>query len=368
MPDELLFSGIFSRSEREEVFYSFSNADGKRWLMPARHMHTAMQLYQPSGPKGKLLKMLFPRLHYLTPVQRVLHAERLQLALRPQLCELLTGLFPGGPLELSVFCGTPCVHRKFTLQLSRGKRILGYCKVTGSDEIATLFRKEAALLRELAERGMTAAQLPGVLFCGYLDGVPPIFVQSTVKSEHSRVLHDWSDAHDGYLDRLRDCTKQLLPFEETDYAHTLEELEKHLCWVPELPGKDCLTRAIDRVRAAYEGREVEFSAYHADFTPWNMFMEGQQLFVFDWEYAQRTYPHGLDRYHFYTQTATFERRMGAEEILKELPSLPWVERKLYLAYLLDVVSRFTLRERGQVEGDVARSFGVWLKLIEDLSR
>ena len=33
-------------------FHECANADGKRWLMPVRHMRTAMGLYQPSGPKG----------------------------------------------------------------------------------------------------------------------------------------------------------------------------------------------------------------------------------------------------------------------------------------------------------------------------
>ena len=39
-----------------ETYYSFANADGKRWWMPARHMAVGMNLYQPSGTKGKLLK------------------------------------------------------------------------------------------------------------------------------------------------------------------------------------------------------------------------------------------------------------------------------------------------------------------------
>ena len=42
----------------EEKFYRFGNADGKYWIMPVRGMRTAMNLYQPSGIKGKMLKDL----------------------------------------------------------------------------------------------------------------------------------------------------------------------------------------------------------------------------------------------------------------------------------------------------------------------
>ncbi len=367
MPDKTLFTHILKEEAEGNFFYDFSNADGKRWLMPVRHLKTAMHLYQPSGPKGKLLKALFPILHALPPVQRVLHAAKRRLSVAPQLHDLLAGLFPGGAIDVAIFCGTPCAHRKFTIQISRGKRILGYCKLTENAEIAELFKREAALLSDLKQAGMSESQAPRALFQGALaDGIC-VFVQSTMKSASSYVLHEWGQLHDEFLSRMHECTKRTLPFEQTDYARTLTELEAHSDWVPELPGKASLMPAIEKVRARYAGKDVEFSAYHADFTPWNMFVENNRLFVFDWEYAQHSYPPGLDRYHFYTQTATFERRLGAEEILAELPTLPWMNGDDYPAYLLDVTARFTLRERGDFKGDVANSLRIWLKLIEKLS-
>ncbi len=352
---------------RGKRFYSFANADGKRWIMPARHMRTAMQLYQPSGVKGKLLKRLFPLLHGLPCVRHVLRADTVQLLLSPLCRKWLANIFPNCSVEFAIFGGTPCVHQKITMQLSSGNRLLGYCKLTDNTKIAALFEREAALLAELAARGMQAAELPRALFCGEMMPGVFAFVQSTVKSTHSRVPHEWTCLHDAYLSRLHACTRQWLPFAETDFARALEALEAHLSWVPDLPGKAALPRALASVRAQYAGAEVEFSACHADFTPWNMLVEGDALFVFDWEYAQRSCPPGLDRYHWYTQTAIFERGLGAAEVLAELPTLRWVQRELYLAYLLEVLSRFTLREQGKVEGDVARLFAIWLELIEKLS-
>ena len=53
-----------------EKFYRFGNADGKYWIVPARSMRTALNLYQPSGIKGKLVKALLPFLHWMTPVRK----------------------------------------------------------------------------------------------------------------------------------------------------------------------------------------------------------------------------------------------------------------------------------------------------------
>ena len=64
-----------------EKFYRFGNADGKFWIMPARGMRTAMNLYQPSGSKGKRVKRLFPLLHRLTPVRKAIKAEVLHCKL-----------------------------------------------------------------------------------------------------------------------------------------------------------------------------------------------------------------------------------------------------------------------------------------------
>ena len=110
------------------TFYTFSNADGKRWLMPAKNMRTAMNLYQPSGIKGKGMKALFPYLYRLGVVNKAVGAEKKRYELVPELKKLLCRLFGTDDIEFSIFCGTPCVHQKITMQISKGARILGYAK------------------------------------------------------------------------------------------------------------------------------------------------------------------------------------------------------------------------------------------------
>ena len=163
---------------RGEGFYKLVNGDGKVWLMPARNMRIAMNLYQPSGIKGKLLKHFFPLLHHFGFVRKVAGAEKVACSLDGKLYNFLCKLFRNGNLEFSVFCGTPCVHQKITIQLSSGKEILGYCKVSESEEIGGIFQRECETLGKLMAKGVEG--IPECLYCGEIMKGVYAFVQAFV--------------------------------------------------------------------------------------------------------------------------------------------------------------------------------------------
>ena len=354
--------GILIKGEGER-FYRFANADGKVWIMPARNIRTAMELYQPSGRNGILLKRCFPLLHRMAWVRRKIHVETFRCCLTDELRLVLENAFHTNGLEFSLFCGTPCVHQKITMQISQGQRILGYCKISDKHEIASLFDKEAALLNDLHARGVK--NIPTGLYCGCLGDGTKLFVQSTSKSLGSAVVHEWKDLHDRFLARLQELTQQKLKFEDSDYFKTLKAFERHYDWLPAEVDKQLMREAIEATCYRWRGKEVVFSACHADFTPWNMFVEKGKLFVFDWEYAQMTYPPMLDKYHFFTQTAIFERHWEAADIIRYIDSKEgrWIVAEDYKAYLIEVIARFTLREQGQANSNITLSIKLWNELL-----
>ena len=167
---------------------------------------------------------------------------------------------------------------------------------------------------------------------------------------------------------MRNATIQKLRFEYSDYFHTIEALREHIEWLPAKVDKSVVERAIRDIYNRWQGKEVTFSAYHADFTPWNMFVEKCELFVFDWEYAKMTYPPMLDKYHFFTQTAIFERHWTSQDIIRYIGSNEgkWINTDNYKAYLIEIIARFTLREQGKAEGDIAKSMLIWSDLLSFL--
>ena len=345
-------------------FYRFGNADGKYWIVPARGMRTALTLYQPSGIKGKMVKALLPCLHRIAPVRKAIKAESVNCRLNSELHSLLCKVFHVQEIEFAIFEGTPSVHQKITMQLSQGSKIQGYCKLRDSDEIKALFEKESAMLNLLAKKGIT--NIPQVLYCGTLGSGTHIFVQSTEKKASSKVIHEWGAMHDEFTRILQEKTKVVLPFEKSEYYNTITELEQHLDWLPTNIDRNVVAKAIENIKESYCGKETEFCAYHGDFTPWNMFANSNELFVFDFEYAAMSYPHGLDRYHFFTQTAVFEKHWGMDEIVAymENEAGSWMDKELYTMYLLDVISRFTMREGGIVTSEAATPFLLWGNLLE----
>ena len=346
-----------------KLFYRITNADGKVWLMPVRNMRLAMNLYQPSGKKGKLLKAGFPWLHGFPMVNRVAHAERLRCALTTELDDLLDRLFQVHNPEFAVFGGTPCVHQKITIQVSQGNRILGYVKVADSDKVGVLFRKEAELLEALRRKGV--AGIPRCLFCGELKWGIKLFVQSTVKTGKSKVMHEWTGLHEEFLDELHRKTHRLIRFEESDYYRALEDFSAHLDWLPSGINPSVIVDIIDEICFPMKGRFMDYSVCHMDFTPWNMFVERGKLFVFDWEYAQKTYPPRLDRYHFFMQTALFVKHWKINDFVAYVQSQEglWINKKDYILYLLNIIAHFTLREEGKIESSIIYCMEVWYALL-----
>ena len=361
-----LLTEVLSIWEDSPAFYRIENKDGKVWLMPVSRLRTAMHLYQPSGRNGKLLKRWFPLLHRLPLLKRKLHIENTRCSLAEDLYDKLCKLFNRDRLEFAVFCGTPCVHQKLTIQISIGKRIMGYCKVSDHPEVISLFSREGGLLKELEH--LDCDSVPRILFVGEWRSGIHLLVQTTTKTSHSQVIHEWGTLHEEFLKKLFKKTKRVLPFEETDYYHTLSELREHIDWLSSEDARALLGNAIDKVFIENKGQMVEYGAYHADFTPWNMFVEQGKLFVFDWEYAKMTYPPMLDRYHFFTQTAIFEKHLQSEEIMAYTQSANgcWMDKAVYRLYLLDIIARFTIREGGNISGDVAHSMNIWIELLKRL--
>lgn len=354
-------------------FLDFANADGKRWLMPVRHMRTAMGLYQPSGPKGKLVKVGLPLLYWNPAALRVLHAERRRLALNDELRGRVEQAFGVKDPDFAVFGGTPGVHRKLTLQVGKEGRIAGYVKVTASEDIFRLFKQEQRVLDLLRRQGLDA--VPECRDCGTLSGGLHVFMQTTVKTRRSKVLHRWTERHDRFLLAMEACTHRQMPFEASDFCRDLLTLEACLPLVDDR--RELLARCLHEVKAHYAGKTVDFSAYHADFTPWNMFGTEKGLFVFDWEYARLSYPPGLDFFHFLIQTGVFEEHLTPERLFmrcrQQSAARNWGAAGADFAlkcYLLAVMSLYVGRERNEPNGlsdNTRNMLGLWLDLLERLA-
>lgn len=342
--------------------YLITNADGKCWLLPASGIGTALELYQPSGLKGKALKRLFPLLHRVPQVRKVAGATVIYTSLRPDITEAAEKAFGKRITGFSIFGGTPSVHQKITLQLVAGSDILGYCKLTDSPDIAALFSHEQWLLQTLHEAGME--DVPHCMKCGTLADGTHIFIQSTTKTRYSYSPHRFMPVHEQFLQDMARCTGHTMRFEESDLGKSLTWLRCNINSVP-AACRDTISRNLDQSIAALSGNETTYSAFHADFTPWNMFIERDRLFVFDWEYARMSYPPMLDRYHFHVQQSLHVAHHHPRQIMDDMKRQAWFSHDEFSLYLLDIISRYLHREKGQpVSGSLTAMLTTWTELLD----
>lgn len=351
-------------------FYSFANSSGKRWIMPVQNMKVAMNLYQPGWRTGKILKALFPYLFWLKPVQNKIGAEKLYCRLNDRLSNIIKEVFSIKDFEFSIFCGTPCVHQKIVMQISSRNRILGYCKICDNKEVIASFDYEYELLGKLASMGIDSVPKP--LFNDYIyDGVK-MFVQSTSKTMKSQTNHIWSKLEEDFLEDVYLKSHKTVKFEDSDFFRDILFLKNNINLLDGF-NKKVVVDAIDKVFSHYGNKSVDFSFYHADFTPWNCYIEKNRLYAFDMEYAKMTYPPYIDCFHFFVQGLYFEKHYSVDNIISEFENNKktfevWFDNSYlgFACYLLAVIFLFTKRENGCISDEIKPVFEMRISLLEKI--
>lgn len=346
-----------------EKFYRFGNSDGKFWVVPARGMRTAMSLYQPSGRKGKMVKSLLPYLHWIAFVRRAIHAETLHCRLNKEIHKLLCEIFNTNEIDFAIFEGTPSSSQKSTLQISCGKKILGYCKISDKENIYNLFKQEAEILNWLKSKGING--VPSVLYCDKFND-SYLFIQSTKKGNLSKITHSLTTKHIEFINQIHKKTVQYIPFEESDFYNDVLYL-KSVLRNRQKSEVEIFERSIILIENYYSTRPCyEFSFSHGDFTPWNMYIENNNIEVFDFEFAAKTFPPRIDLIHYFLQTLILEKRLNAEEIYPRLELFKKrynISTTITICYLVHILSFYSklLKEKFSTNDN---GYIVWSSLLK----
>lgn len=340
-------------------YWELQNSDGKHWIIPTKNVYTALGIYQPSYWKGKLLKRILPLFGRIKSIYSPF--PLIEFPLDSIIVNRLKEIFPDHKLEFSLFLGTPSVHKKTVIQIFEGNKILGYAKISEKECIKQLFNHEETILQELNEKGIR--HIPKCLFNQKIDENRTLFVMTTEKNGDSVIEHSWTERHEAFQEELRQKTHKSVLFEDSDFARLLKELSLRTDDMP-YETASIVTAAIKSTIAKFQGKLCDMSVMHGDFTPWNMLRQNNHLYVFDWEYAQRTCPMGLDKCHFFIQSYIFEKHWNTKQILEYLIN----NRKLtntetLRMYLLVVLSIYVCRES---EGTMNVNIDTYLKLLTQL--
>lgn len=337
---------LLTEGKRKTV--SFANADGKRWIVPVHGMKVALAIYQPGSVKGRLLKRFLPWLWRIGLFRRMLHADIISCELKPSVFQPCAKSFKADGLNWSLFGGTPSSDSKATIQCDKDGGILGYCKVTDNPDIALrLFKHESLLLTFLNSFEEMKGHIPQALDYTETDDDLYLFIQSTVKTLKSKEEHRWTPLHQQFQSRLHRLTATPMKAAETDTFLSIRRLYDTYANVIPAELRDFVSDSAKQVLANVSDMDVSAVVTHRDFTPWNMVVCGDSLFVFDWEYGIYHGLTGLDKCHFLIQTAYFEQHTSPEAVIKLLKDYEDIDAMLLKIYLLDMISLYASRCGGR---------------------
>lgn len=327
---------------------SFRNNDGKMWTVPLKNMKVALCVYEPSGIKGKIIKKALPLLGEHATLLPKANVKICSLYCTVELKHLLDEIFETN-WDISVFWGTPSTDQKITIQISRNNVILGYCKIGNFDRINNLFLHEKQILDSLANAKML--NVPRCLGC-YKIGNYCLFVQSTKKQIGFHEAGKFSNQHRRFLKQIFEATNRQCLYSETDYFRELQ-LTKRKCNLLEESDRQIVNRAIELIDSNLSGKVVNWGMQHRDFTPWNMCMIPEGLFVFDFEYALMTAPRNNDYWHYIIQSFFYEKKLSEYEVFRRL-NITNENRLDIILYLVDIIGLYLQRGK-EADLDIVKS-------------
>ncbi|WP_165937713.1 aminoglycoside phosphotransferase family protein [Antarcticimicrobium sediminis] len=193
------------------------------------------------------------------------------------------------------FTGTAGPHRKTAIQaMASDGSILGYGKLTRNPAIAPFVAAEAAMLDRLAKVKLRSAAVPRRLSYRTGEGKVTLLVTDSRKSTASRSPTELGSAHLAFLRELEARSGR------TGDPSAAQALNDRLTQAANGPVTEVwrarLRAGADALRGQMQTLRTVLT--HGDFTPWNIFLDSEGLYVFDWEYAQDAYPLGYDLARF----------------------------------------------------------------------
>jgi hypothetical protein len=290
--------------------YYFSvlpSRNGPRWLLPLgsrRITSESLRAYAPYAIAARIKKLLL--LGVLKTGwtgwarNKVFIASQGRLPLEVLVSDITGEAKPVFALSL----GTPGRFRKLTVQvMRRDGEILGYIKLPLTAAAAERVRYEAAVLQRLWNFVALRPFIPRTLYAAEW-GNAYILFESRGPSQPGPA--SFRLVHNEFLQTLWSAQRSVKPG-----PAVVEEVDaRWRVWSPLLnvEWRAAGERALEKASRELDGTTIPCGISHGDFAPWNTRIEGERLFVFDWESAAWETPIDWDGFHFRTQVAGLLKR------------------------------------------------------------
>lgn len=263
----------------------------------------------------------------------------------------------GRDVVVCVGLGTERANRKPVLHvLSPGGESLAFVKVGDTATAQELIDREAVALAALARRTLCALRVPRVLHHGEWRGLG-LLVLSPLRTRALPVRRG----------------APVLAMSELTGRTSRRTLATSRFWARfgDVPLTDPKQRArldavVARIEDAHGEDELDFGAWHGDWTPWNMAWHRGRVNLWDWERYDPEVPVGLDLLHYRLQTTGGVRVHPDAALLRPLQAPGRTAAITVELYLLELARRYLLAAQGPLGEPLREQAARLLDLLEDL--
>lgn len=271
-----------------KLFY-IPNPDGTpRWVWPVENKHPLfLKFYTVSNKRSWLFATMIRLVFFLRLQRWVFNQTEIKLAY---------DAFPLFSLNepWALFTGTVGPNRKAVFYA--GKQFI---KVPLGKDSGALLLNEACTLNKL-----TLASSEVSLSFSF----PQRFITKTQAIKLSDIAGEgkrcssFTSAHVTALKDIRNFSGNARPLKHIGTWINAKNDLADLCHSDDkrLP-KGMLRKLTRLIEETNEETVIETSMSHGDFTPWNMYKNGDRLHIYDWELANTMMPVGFDAFHFIIQ-------------------------------------------------------------------
>ena len=300
--DKVVLDSLFKSEninhKKNDTFYFISNPDGTiRWIYPkSLKKPSFLSFYSTSSTRAKILDSIF-RLSFYFRLNKKIELEVFKDSIIDRIIKQYKDF------NYSIFTGTIGINRKAIIELNQNNSTKYFVKVALTEQSKELINNEKTILNELNKYQYKNLTIPKIV-----ESQSNYITIDNIAPKNQAQSSTLNEIHLNALDEIYSKTIDTKFIKDSSYFQLIEKnLDKlNNTSLNKSFDKEKTKLLIENMNTIFQSldtkKEISFAYGHNDFTPWNMFVENNHLYLFDWELARKDVILLYDFFHFIFQS------------------------------------------------------------------
>lgn len=304
-------SSISSQFKCESISYINHPEGPMRWLFKGSNLKSVLAFYNASGRRAKLISTAIKLLSFFRLKNLVRSGSFKVYSKR---ATHLQNHIDDCCDDYNVFMGTPGAQRSILIGLIQSRKVVEFLKIPTNSATTKLIQNEKQAILRFRLQPSEYVKVPALY---------PITYDNAIRMENLRLngsirTDEFTSVHSAFISNSIETSRVQSHLGECEFwKNARQSFEKSqdnsnvkLAQLAELG-----TKVMDLSNTEIA---VWTNWAHGDFTPWNMFVSGDRISLYDWEMYRAEAPILFDLFHFHYQKGILMDRASLLRIQEDL--------------------------------------------------